>query len=55
MTFVAGLVALILCALALLHLYWAAGGDWGAKDAVPHHEGKLLFQPGPGLRREDEK
>jgi hypothetical protein len=33
--FFGSIVALILCALALLHLYWAAGGGRGAKDAVP--------------------
>lgn len=48
MIFVAGVVALILSSLALLHVYWAFGGGWGAKDAVPHYEGKPLFKPGPG-------
>jgi hypothetical protein len=47
-TFIASIVVLVLCALALLHLYWAAGGGWGAKDAVPHREGKPLLKPGPG-------
>jgi hypothetical protein len=47
MIFLGSIVALILCALALLHLYWAAGGCWGAKDAVPQREGKPLFKPGP--------
>src|SRR5580700_4080296 len=37
-TFFGRIVALIFCALALLHLYWAAGGGWGAQDAVPHRE-----------------
>jgi hypothetical protein len=46
--FVAGVVALILSSLALLHLYWAFGGAWGAKDAVPQRKGKPLFKPGPG-------
>jgi hypothetical protein len=45
---VAGVDALILSSLAQLHLYWAFGGGWGAKDAVPQREGKPLFKPGPG-------
>jgi hypothetical protein len=45
---VAGVAALILSSLALLHFYWAFGGGWGAKDAVPQRKGKPLFKPGPG-------
>jgi fatty acid desaturase len=45
--FLAGVVALVLSSLALLHLYWAFGGGWGAKEAVPQRKGKPLFKPGP--------
>jgi hypothetical protein len=44
---IAGAVALILCALAGLHPYWAVGGSQGAKAAVPEREGKPLFNPSP--------
>lgn len=45
-----GLAAVgILLALAGLHVYWAAGGVWGAAAAVPGREGRPLFRPGkPG-------
>lgn len=33
--------------LALLHLYWAAGGKWGIKHALPAIDGAPLFKPGP--------
>ena len=42
---VAGLVAVTLGALALLHLYWAAGGAWGGQAAVPERAGAPLFVP----------
>ena len=29
-------VATVFAALALLHLYWALGGRWGADSALPH-------------------
>lgn len=44
-------VGIILCgvfaALAGLHLYWAAGGRWGADVTVPEVEGRALFTPSP--------
>ena len=47
MSFVAAAVAATLMALALVHLYWAAGGRWGADAAVPEVAGKRAFEPGP--------
>jgi hypothetical protein len=44
----AALVAAVLLLLAALHLYWAAGGRWGAQAAVPERTGQPLFSPGPG-------
>jgi hypothetical protein len=35
-----------LLAIGGLHVYWAAGGTWGATAAVPAREGKPLFRPG---------
>ncbi len=39
--------AIVMFALALLHLYWAAGGRWGAAVAVPSRGDRPLFAPGP--------
>lgn len=37
-----------LALIAGLHLYWAFGGSWGARVALPKKEdGSLLFSPGP--------
>ena len=47
MTGIAGTVALVLSVLAALHFYWAAGGARGRVAAVPEHEGRPLFSPGP--------
>ncbi|MBF5041837.1 DUF3995 domain-containing protein [Aggregicoccus sp. 17bor-14] len=40
-------LAAVLIALALLHVYWAAGGRAGADAAVPEVEGRPAFVPGP--------
>jgi hypothetical protein len=40
------LVAATLASLATLHVYWAAGGRWGASAAVPEVGGKSAFTPG---------
>ena len=45
----AGLIALVFGALAALHVYWAMGGRRGADGAVPEHDGKPLFRPGPAV------
>jgi hypothetical protein len=45
MSLVAVVVAFVLCSLAALHLYWAAGGRWGARAAVPERAGAPLFEP----------
>lgn len=40
------LVSATFAALALLHLYWAAGGGWGASAALPEVKGAPAFRPG---------
>ena len=45
MLLVAGVVAVVLGALAALHLYWAFGGRSGAASAVPERDGAPLFVP----------
>jgi hypothetical protein len=49
-TYVAAGVAAVLAALALMHVYWAAGGRVGADAVVPTRAagGAPLFRPGPG-------
>jgi Protein of unknown function (DUF3995) len=48
-TIPSSLLGLILGGLAILHVYWAAGGRWGAEAAVPElSSGKPRFRPGPG-------
>lgn len=33
--------------LAIIHFYWALGGQWALKKAVPvNHQGEPLFKPG---------
>ncbi|WP_107312732.1 DUF3995 domain-containing protein [Burkholderia metallica] len=34
-----------LCAMALVHLYWAAGGRRGKRAATPEQDGKPLIRP----------
>ncbi|MBI3649929.1 MAG: DUF3995 domain-containing protein [Acidobacteria bacterium] len=41
------LLAFIFAALALLHLYWAAGGSFGSAVSVPMVDGKRAFNPSP--------
>lgn len=42
------MLAAVLTALSLLHVYWAGGGTWGAEASVPKTpEGQPLFRPGP--------
>jgi hypothetical protein len=45
-TLLAWLTASIFVAIAGCHVYWALGGRRGATDAVPHADGKPLFEPG---------
>jgi hypothetical protein len=35
----------VLCALALLHVYWAVGGAWGTDVTIPKRNGQPLFEP----------
>ncbi|MGH2610287.1 MAG: DUF3995 domain-containing protein [Tepidiformaceae bacterium] len=46
-TAVSRLTALTLATIALVHVYWAFGGDAGAGAAVPTREGVPAFEPGP--------
>ncbi|MBN3792461.1 DUF3995 domain-containing protein [Burkholderia sp. Ac-20353] len=34
-----------LCAIALVHVYWACGGRAGKRATIPERDGKPLFQP----------
>lgn len=40
-------IAAVLLSLAVLHVYWAAGGKAGMTAAVPEVEGRPAFVPGP--------
>jgi hypothetical protein len=40
---------LIFMALALLHLYWALGGQSGRAASIPSVKGKKLFNPSAGM------
>ncbi|MEO6325307.1 MAG: DUF3995 domain-containing protein [Thermoanaerobaculia bacterium] len=40
--------SVIFTALALLHFFWAAGGRWGSRVAIPERGGRPAFHPGPG-------
>src|SRR5688572_598708 len=47
MRFLAMVVGAILSLIAALHLYWGAGGKWGAAAAVPELHGRAVIDPGP--------
>lgn len=41
-------LAAILAAIGILHIYWAFGGNWMAREAIPTNtDGTPLFAPGP--------
>jgi hypothetical protein len=40
------LLACVYFALALLHVYWAMGGQVGFAGALPAVDGRFVFQPG---------
>jgi hypothetical protein len=45
---IAGAAAsIILTALAVIHVYWAAGGTLGKTGAIPTRDDKLIFAPTP--------
>ena len=39
------ILASLLLLLAILHIYWAAGGSWSKRIAVPEPKGKPAFSP----------
>jgi hypothetical protein len=41
-------IAIILFALSALHIFWAAGGQWGSRVAVPEVGGRPAFVPSTG-------
>ena len=41
------IVSGVFAALAGLHLYWVAGGRWGAGVTIPEVEGRASFTPPP--------
>jgi len=49
MFFLIAVNALTFLALAVLHIYWALGGQWGWQSTLPTKpDGKILFKPGTG-------
>ena len=46
MSYIANVVVLLFVLLGLLHVYWAAGGRYGIKKAVPQLDGKPVMEPG---------
>jgi hypothetical protein len=49
MTFLILLNSLIFILLALLHIYWAAGGKWARNIAIPvNRKGRKAFHPSRG-------
>lgn len=45
MTILATLLCLFFIFLAMLHLYWALGGQWALWETIPHINGKPAFHP----------
>src|SRR3954465_5609785 len=41
------IIVSLLAGTALLHVYWALGGQWGARSAVPELDGEPVLRPGP--------
>jgi len=41
-------VSTVFAGLSGLHLFWACGGRWGVKAALPEVDGRPLFRPGTG-------
>lgn len=47
MTLISIALSALFVGLAVLHIYWAAGGKWGASAAVPSEaNGAIAFTPG---------
>ncbi len=40
-------LGLLLYSLAVLHAYWAVGGSWGGRQAVPTIGDRPVFEPSP--------
>jgi hypothetical protein len=48
MTIIVAAGALVLLFVSGIHLFWAFGGTWGGRAAVPEKAGgELAFKPGP--------
>lgn len=45
LTVIPTLVATVLAALGGLHIFWACGGTWGVRVAVPEVSGRLALVP----------
>jgi hypothetical protein len=45
------LLAVVFAALCALHVFWAAGGRWGASVAIPRRAVAAGARPGPSLFR----
>lgn len=40
-------LATVLGFLSALHVYWAAGGEWGLRNAIPEFHGRPVLAPTP--------
>jgi hypothetical protein len=50
MSLLASIIAVVFLFIALVHIYWAFGGQWGLTAAVPQQpDGCPLFAPGIGV------
>ncbi len=47
MQLISVILAVVFFGLALLHLYWVAGGNRGLRYALPAIDGRPIFNPGP--------
>lgn len=45
------LACMLLATSAAIHFYWAAGGHFGGKNAIPTVNGKRMLNPGPAGTR----
>jgi Protein of unknown function (DUF3995) len=49
MMMIAVVLAILLGAVAGLHVFWAFGGSWGKAATVPERDGRPLFRPSQGV------
>lgn len=44
---IARLTGVVVGLIALVHVYWAFGGNAMSAAAIPEHDGRAAFEPGP--------